>query len=159
MKCQYIRISVFIIILKSVIILFVLPTFICKQVSSQQSTNPCITRLQQRWLLVFMVLCRRHILWVLIHEMNTVFLSGIVIRAVCSHLKALLYFTASINDNDFLAYPCDSLDDYRKGACTSCGSGCNHMGYHATSETPGLLVLDTGSDYPFNLDTPGIKTI
>ncbi|XP_070205766.1 pancreatic lipase-related protein 2-like [Littorina saxatilis] len=68
----------------------------------------------------------------------------------CSHLKAPLFFRASINDNEFLANPCANLDDYEAGQCTSCGSGgCNKMGYHATESPSGLFVLDTGEDYPF----------
>ncbi|KAK7115671.1 pancreatic lipase-related protein 2-like [Littorina saxatilis] len=67
----------------------------------------------------------------------------------CSHLLAQEYFIASINDKEFLAYPCASLADYRKERCTSCGSGCNHMGYNATTSPSGMFVLDTGAKYPF----------
>ncbi|PVD19843.1 hypothetical protein C0Q70_20336 [Pomacea canaliculata] len=67
----------------------------------------------------------------------------------CSHNIATRYFTASINDNQFQAFPCASLDAYSKGQCTSCGSGCNNMGYHAHTSTSGLFVLHTAPSYPF----------
>ncbi|KAK7115672.1 pancreatic lipase-related protein 2-like [Littorina saxatilis] len=75
----------------------------------------------------------------------------IVANIQCSHELAKPYFIASINDNDVLAYPCASLDDYKAGRCTSCGSGCNHMGYKATSSPSGMFVLNTGATYPFKM--------
>ncbi|XP_070190067.1 pancreatic lipase-related protein 2-like isoform X2 [Littorina saxatilis] len=78
-------------------------------------------------------------------------ISDIAANIRCSHELAKPYFIASINVNDFLAYPCASLDDYKAGRCTSCGSGCNQMGYKATSSPSGMFVLNTGATYPFKL--------
>ncbi|KAK7116287.1 hypothetical protein V1264_001996 [Littorina saxatilis] len=63
----------------------------------------------------------------------------------CSHGRAPLYFTASINDNLFTSYPCATPD----GGCTKCGSGCTSMGYHATPNFRGLFVTTTKAHYPF----------
>ena len=64
-------------------------------------------------------------------------------------MMAVLYFNASINVNNYEAYPCDSLDDYENGLCTSCGSGCSNMGYHADPSKTGMFVLDTKADWPY----------
>jgi len=64
----------------------------------------------------------------------------------CSHNRAPWYFIASINDNNFQAYPCSSSD----GVCQLCGSGCSSMGYGAaSSERYGVFVTNTGSAYPY----------
>ncbi|XP_025077770.1 pancreatic lipase-related protein 2-like [Pomacea canaliculata] len=68
---------------------------------------------------------------------------------VCNHMRATSYYTASIRNNPFVAYPCASLSEYKSGHCTSCAKGCSNMGYHASSNSTGLYVLNTGSTYPY----------
>ncbi|XP_025077996.1 pancreatic lipase-related protein 2-like [Pomacea canaliculata] len=67
----------------------------------------------------------------------------------CSHMRATSYYTASIRNNPFVAYPCASLSEYKLGHCTSCAEGCSNMGYHASTYSSGLYVLNTGSTYPY----------
>ncbi|XP_066298153.1 inactive pancreatic lipase-related protein 1-like [Branchiostoma lanceolatum] len=51
----------------------------------------------------------------------------------CSHLKALDFFTESINSEcPFTAYPCESYEKFKQGFCLSCGTGsCSQMGARA----------------------------
>ncbi|KAK3600476.1 hypothetical protein CHS0354_023577 [Potamilus streckersoni] len=61
----------------------------------------------------------------------------------CSHMRAVYYFTESINSIcHFQSYPCKS--------CTTCGTGCAKMGYDAPEGNPrGNYFLSTNSKPPF----------
>ncbi|XP_025109853.1 inactive pancreatic lipase-related protein 1-like isoform X2 [Pomacea canaliculata] len=71
----------------------------------------------------------------------------------CSHSRSHDLYISSINTCLFLAYPCDSYDDYIAGKCgNSIGGdgGPASMGYHsADSRRHGKFFLDTTGEYPF----------
>ncbi|XP_077997630.1 inactive pancreatic lipase-related protein 1-like [Glandiceps talaboti] len=59
----------------------------------------------------------------------------------CDHGRAIIYFSESINNVcSYKSYPC-SL----KRKCSSCGNGCNRMGFHATKTPNGTFYLETNS--------------
>ncbi len=73
----------------------------------------------------------------------------------CSHLLAVNIFTDSILNKDcqYVAYPCNSQEDFDSGKCLQCGSsGCNRMGYWASAKRDvGSLYLKTqdANEYPY----------
>ncbi|XP_059167361.1 pancreatic triacylglycerol lipase-like [Physella acuta] len=56
----------------------------------------------------------------------------------CNHLRAIKFFTESINSQcPYMGTPCNNEDDYKNGKCTTCGStGCAAMGYHSDRNKP-----------------------
>lgn len=73
-----------------------------------------------------------------------------VLQAGCSHMRAIPYFTESINSScQFKAFKCTDYDAFLNGKCTSCSTGCNRMGYHASKNTQGKFYLQTNSKSPF----------
>ncbi|KAL4236747.1 hypothetical protein ACF0H5_005131 [Mactra antiquata] len=78
--------------------------------------------------------------------------NDIVDVLACNHLRALDYFTESINSNcTFTAYPCTSIANMTSSQCNTCDeTGCGVMGYHSNSSLkPGLYFLSTNADEPF----------
>jgi len=72
----------------------------------------------------------------------------------CNHLRSYKFFIESINSKcPFMAYPCDSEDDFTAGTCMHCSEGtCGKMGYHADDvipATPTKFYLTTGDEAPF----------
>jgi hypothetical protein len=74
---------------------------------------------------------------------------GIEQGVSCSHNSAIDFFTDSIaNKCKYTAYPCNTKEEFDKGACLVCSSriGCNRMGYWSEkSKENGLLFLNTQS--------------
>jgi len=58
---------------------------------------------------------------------------GRAVDLVCSHSRALLFFTESINSVcPFTSIPCPSYSEFKSGRCTCSRTfGCARMGYHA----------------------------
>ncbi|XP_053394887.1 inactive pancreatic lipase-related protein 1-like isoform X2 [Mercenaria mercenaria] len=69
----------------------------------------------------------------------------------CSHLRALEFFTESINSEcQFNAYPCEIINNKASNQCKSCKTGCGIMGLHTnTSMIPGIYFLETNSSEPY----------
>ncbi|CAH1796508.1 unnamed protein product [Owenia fusiformis] len=71
----------------------------------------------------------------------------------CSHARAYMYFTESINSGcQFTSNPCQDIDDGEDGFCDRCvpGSSCQFMGWKSTnSPGRGKFYLDTYEDAPF----------
>ncbi|KAH9519054.1 Inactive pancreatic lipase- protein 1 [Bulinus truncatus] len=61
------------------------------------------------------------------------FVKGTKKNLGCSHSMSVTYFTESINTKcPFIAYPCNSQDDFSSGKCRTCRQGgCARMGFHA----------------------------
>ncbi|XP_013183140.1 pancreatic lipase-related protein 2 [Amyelois transitella] len=67
----------------------------------------------------------------------------------CNHNRAWQYFTASINDNPFLSYCCNSIWEKDVNLCT--GTHLS-MGNNRLSKTPcqsGIYRVNTGNSYPY----------
>lgn len=59
---------------------------------------------------------------------------------ICSHMIAVLFFTASINNRncDMTGTMCNSWEEFKHGKCSGCGSSgerCALMGFHAEQST------------------------
>lgn len=75
----------------------------------------------------------------------------------CNHLRAIDYYTESINSAcPFHAFQCDNFDDFKSGLCMPCtGNHCGIMGYHSDRVKPSRgtthvkYYLKTGSSGPF----------
>ncbi|KAK3612365.1 hypothetical protein CHS0354_011085 [Potamilus streckersoni] len=75
----------------------------------------------------------------------------------CNHLRAIDYFTESINSVcPFQGYNCDNYEDFKQGICMPCSEdGCGYMGFHADRVKPPAgttnvkYFLDTGDSKPF----------
>ncbi|XP_077988166.1 pancreatic lipase-related protein 2-like [Glandiceps talaboti] len=64
---------------------------------------------------------------------------------VCDHGRSHEYYHESIRSSClFTSYPCDKED-----VCSSCGSGCNYMGYPANKVPSGTFYTTTRSSSPF----------
>ncbi|KAL3868055.1 hypothetical protein ACJMK2_040893, partial [Sinanodonta woodiana] len=88
---------------------------------------------------------------------STVNLLGQYNYVACNHLRAIEYFTESINSAcPYQAYKCQSYADFERGACMPCfGGGCGYMGFYANRAKPPsdttnvIYFLNTGSSNPF----------
>jgi len=90
-----------------------------------------------------------------IFNIATVNVEGFEETTACSHIAALTFYIESITDKscDFVAYPCDSEDDFNTGKCIKCSSkGCNKMGYYSSPN------LDLGSLY-LNTQDPALSPL
>ncbi|CAG0896331.1 unnamed protein product [Darwinula stevensoni] len=86
---------------------------------------------------------------------------GLIRFLVCNHVRAIDYFTESINSQcPFLAHQCSDWVEFTQGGCVSCGQKgekCGRMGYHAREawkpdfyeEESRQLYLFTGHRHPF----------
>ena len=92
---------------------------------------------------------QRKITLSIIHKI-VYFISDLDPSIACSHVRAIYYFTESINSAcHFKSYPCKSKADFDAHNCTSCGSGCPSMGYHVDHNASGSYYLKTNWHYPF----------
>ncbi|KAL3869913.1 hypothetical protein ACJMK2_042535 [Sinanodonta woodiana] len=83
-------------------------------------------------------------------------------NVACSHLRALDFFTESINkDTAFLSFPCprDTVDPDK--SCTSCASsGCIRMGFFADQDNGnGTYYLKTNDRSPFSIEFTDKDTV
>ncbi|XP_060583369.1 inactive pancreatic lipase-related protein 1-like, partial [Ruditapes philippinarum] len=69
----------------------------------------------------------------------------------CSHLRALDFFTESINSEcQFNSNPCREINEKAAKECNTCKAGCGTMGFHANSSMkPGKYYLQTNSEVPY----------
>lgn len=78
---------------------------------------------------------------------ETLFLFPLILEA-CSHGRANVYFTESINSKiGFSAAKCNSWDSYMNGKCAN--SQVVFMGEHVDQTASGLFFLRTRSDPPY----------
>lgn len=67
---------------------------------------------------------------------------------ICSHMRAVLFFTASINNRncDMTGIMCNSWEEFKDGECVNCGtsgSRCGQMGFHADHKGTGQTNFQT----------------
>ncbi|CAG5122856.1 unnamed protein product, partial [Candidula unifasciata] len=79
---------------------------------------------------------------------------GVEETIACSHIRAVQYFTESINTQcPFLAFPCASEDDFQNNLCHSCTEdGCARFGLDADKHKPAQ-----GKKVKYFLTTAGHK--
>lgn len=72
----------------------------------------------------------------LIDIINNGVIEGIEQILACDHVRAVNYFTESVNTQcPFMGFPCASEDDYKNNLCHSCtADGCAPMGFNADTK-------------------------
>ncbi|BFY99448.1 hypothetical protein BsWGS_02488 [Bradybaena similaris] len=81
-------------------------------------------------------------------------LVGVEDTLACSHIRAVKYFTESINTQcPFYGFPCGSEDDFKNNLCHTCTeAGCARFGFEADKHKPAA-----GSRVKYYLSTAGHK--
>ncbi|CAG5122260.1 unnamed protein product [Candidula unifasciata] len=66
------------------------------------------------------------------------FTQGLKEVVACNHLRSIKFYTESINTQcPFMAFPCDSEEDFAAGKCRACtADGCAAMGFNADNHKP-----------------------
>ena len=68
---------------------------------------------------------------------------------LCSHIRAVDFFAASINDNRFYAQKCSSFDEINRGRCTVVSSGYLMGGEPLDYNASGVFFLATNAVPPY----------
>ena len=70
-----------------------------------------------------------------------IFLTGNETDVACNHFRAVDFYTASVEGQDFTGFACPSFDSFVKGRCFPCGNEnggveCRHPGWQLKTDKP-----------------------